>query len=189
MKDALAIHRWLLAHQVHHEIVRLPRALTSARELPDVLGADPADCLEVTVFEVDTRVGLEPVAVLSSVAAPPSPGIVGAILGARKVRPAPAFLVNAATEYADGLVCPLLLPETLALLIDERLYVGQEEHAGQGGARLFRTPTGERHTALSIRAADLLSLVSGKRLDLAPRRPLPVAGVPRQAHPRAVRRP
>ncbi|WP_111167126.1 YbaK/EbsC family protein [Spongiactinospora gelatinilytica] len=163
MKDALAIHRWLLAHQVHHEIVRLPRALTCAGELPEIMHADAAHCLEVTVFEVDTRVGLDPVAVLSSVATPPRPAMVGTLLGARKVSPAPAFIVNSATRYAAGLVCPLLLPDDLALLIDERL------HRELPGDTLVHTPTGERRTALSLRARDLLTLAGGKRLDLAAR--------------------
>ncbi|MCG5215656.1 YbaK/EbsC family protein [Streptosporangium sp. KLBMP 9127] len=169
MKDALAIHRWLLAHQVHHEIVRLPRVLTCAAELPEVIRAAPADCLEVSVYEVDTRIGIEPVAVVASVAAPPALGLLGGLLGARKVRPASAFLVNAATEYAAGLVCPLLLPENLTLLIDERLF------DDMSADRLLHTPTGERRTALSLRAPDLLALVPGKRLDLAPRSRLPIS--------------
>ncbi|MDF5756149.1 YbaK/EbsC family protein [Spongiactinospora sp. TRM90649] len=177
MKDALAIHRWLLAHQVHHEIVRLPRALTCAGELPEIMHADAGHCLEVSVYEVDTRVGLEPVAVLSSVATPPRPGLVGALLGARKVHPASAFMVNAATEYAAGLVCPLLLPDDLALLVDDRL------SNDLPGDTLVHTPTGERRTALSLRASDLLRLVSGKRLDLAPQARLPLQHGRRRSHP------
>ncbi len=158
MKDALAIHRWLLAHQVHHEIVRLPRAMTCAEELPELLAASPATCVGVTVFEVTTRIGREPVAVVTSVDSPPRPGVVGGLLGARRVRPASAFTVNSATDYAAGLVCPLLLPDKLTVLVDERL---------AGGTELVHTPTGERRTALLIRADHLLTLVSGKTIDLA----------------------
>ncbi|MCK2214216.1 hypothetical protein MF672_010495 [Actinomadura sp. ATCC 31491] len=163
MKDALAIHRWLLAHQVHHEIVRLPRPMTCADELPETLSAAPERCLMVTVFEVATRVGREAVvAVASPVSAPPRPGGVGGLLGVRQVRPAAAHVVNAATDYAHGLVCPLLLPESLPLLIDDRLRAGTEP--------IF-TATGERHTALSIRALDLLTLLPGKMVDLRGPRP------------------
>jgi Cys-tRNA(Pro)/Cys-tRNA(Cys) deacylase len=158
MKDALAIHRWLLAHQIHHEIVRLPRAMTCADELPEVLSASPATCVEVTVFEVTTRIGREPVAVVASVGSPPRPGVIGGILGARRVRPASAFTVNSATDYASGLVCPLLLPRELTVLVDERLGATSE---------LVYTPTGERRTALLIRADHLLTLVSGKTVELA----------------------
>ncbi|WP_433248099.1 aminoacyl-tRNA deacylase [Streptosporangium sp. CA-135522] len=157
MKDALAIHRWLLAHQVHHEIVRLPRAMTCVDELPELLSASPATCVEVTVFEVTTRIGREPVAVVGFVGSPPQPGVVGGTLGARRVRLASAFTVNSVTDYAAGLICPLLLPEGLTVLVDERL--GEM-------ADLVHTPTGERHTALRIRADHLLGLVSGKPIDL-----------------------
>ncbi|MET8046175.1 YbaK/EbsC family protein [Streptosporangium sp. NPDC005286] len=157
MKDALAIHRWLLAHQVHHEIVRLPRAMTCSDELPEVLSASPAICLAVTVYEVTTRIAREPVAIVTSVGSPPRPGLIGGILGARRVRPASAFTVNSATDYASGLVCPLLLPATLTVLVDERL---------TDIATSVYAPTGERHTALLIRADHLLTLVSGRVVDL-----------------------
>jgi Cys-tRNA(Pro)/Cys-tRNA(Cys) deacylase len=163
MKDALAIHRWLLAHQVHHEIVRLPRPMTCADELPETLSAAPDRCLMVTVFEVATRIGGEAViAVVSLVANPPRPGTVGGLLGVRQVRPAPAHVVNATTDYADGLVCPLLLPESLPMLIDDRLRADTDP--------IF-TATGERHTALLIRTLDLLTLLPGKMVDLRSSRP------------------
>ncbi|GAA3165522.1 hypothetical protein GCM10010466_65410 [Planomonospora alba] len=162
MKDALAIHRWLLTHQIHHEIVRLPRMLTSADELPEVLSVSPAACVGVTVFEVTTRIGPEAVAVVAPVGAPPRPGAVGGVLDVRRVRPASAFTVNSATDYAAGLICPLLLPDTLTVLLDERLTrIGGPVH----------TPTGERRTALRIHADDLLGLVHGKIADLSVPRP------------------
>ncbi|MFI9552191.1 YbaK/EbsC family protein [Nonomuraea endophytica] len=162
MKDALAIHRWLLAHQVHHEIVRLPRPMTCADELPETISAAPSRCVVVTVFEAVTRLGREAVAVVSTVAAPPRPGVVGGLLGARKVHLAPAFVVNEVTDYAAGLVCPLLLPPALAVLIDDRI---KPDHQS-----VFLA-TGERHTALTLRAYDLLSLMSGKSMDLRAPRP------------------
>lgn len=174
MKDALAIHRWLLAHQVHHEIVRLPRPMTCAEELPETVSAAPDRCVVVTVFEVATRTGSEAVvAVVSTAAAPPRPGAVGALLGVRQVRPAPAFLVNAATDCTDGLVCPLLLPESLPVLIDDRLEADDEP--------VF-TATGERHTALCLRALDLLSLLRGKTVDLRTPRPRGTRGAVAPRH-------
>lgn len=162
MKDALAIHRWLLAHQVHHEIVRLPRPMTCADELPQTISVPPARCVTVTVFEVSAKPGREAVAVISTAATPPRPGAVGGLLGGRRVRPAPAFLVNSATDYAAGLVCPLLLPGDLRVLVDDRLSTDTEP--------VF-TATGERHTALSLRAYDLVTLLSGKTVDLRIPRP------------------
>ncbi|WP_433435977.1 YbaK/EbsC family protein [Nonomuraea sp. CA-141351] len=158
MKDALAIHRWLLAHQVHHEIVRLPRPMTCAEDLPEAVSAAPDRCLMVTVLEVATRVGREVVIGFTSpVSAPPPLGAVGGVLGVRRVRPAPAHVVNAATDYASGLVCPLLLPESLPMFIDDRLLDDDDP---------VYTATGERHTALTLRALDLLALLPGKMVDL-----------------------
>ncbi|MFC7387392.1 aminoacyl-tRNA deacylase [Sphaerisporangium rhizosphaerae] len=191
MKDALAIHRRLLSHQIHHEIVRLPRALTCADDLPAILHVDPASCIRVTVYEVTTRNQREPVAVVTTVASPPRPGAVGALLGARRVRPAPAFLVNSATDYAATSVSPLLLPDDLTVLIDERL----AEH-GDPDALVY-TPTGERRTALRLRVLDLLSLTRGKHVDLesprhrtvrmpGTREVRPVRGAPRCESPPAL---
>lgn len=165
MKDALAIHRWLLAHQVRHEILRLPRPLASASDLPRSLGVPPGECLAVTVFQVTTRVDEEVVAVVTAVDAPPAPGVIGALRGAREIRPAPAFVTNAATDYAAGLVCPLLLPDRLTVLLDQRLI-----DSFRGGEPVY-TATGERHTALRIGATDLFTLADAKAVDIQPRRP------------------
>ena len=164
MKDALAIHRWLLAHQVHHEIVRLPRPMTCVDELPDAVSAAPERCVAVTVFEVATRIGREVVvAVVSAVSDPRRrPGPSARALGVREVRLGPDFLVNSATDYAAGLVSPLLLPEGLAVAVDDRL---------RADADAIFTATGERHTALSMRALDLLTLLPGKTVNLRIPRP------------------
>jgi prolyl-tRNA editing enzyme YbaK/EbsC (Cys-tRNA(Pro) deacylase) len=163
MKDALAIHRWLLAHQIHHEIVRLPRPMTCADELPETVSAAPERCVAVTVFEVTTKIGREVVvAVVSPVGDPPQPDTLGALLDVRKVRPARAFLVNSATDYAAGLVSPLLLPDDLTVLIDNRIKPDNKP--------VF-LPTGERHNAISMRALDLLALVPGTMVDLRGTRP------------------
>jgi prolyl-tRNA editing enzyme YbaK/EbsC (Cys-tRNA(Pro) deacylase) len=137
--------------------------MTCAEELPDTLSAAPERCLMVTVLEVTTRIGREVViAVTSTVAAPPPPGLVGERLGLRRVRPAPAHLVNSVTDYADGLVCPLLLPDSLPMFIDDRLITDAEP--------IFMT-TGERHTALTVGALDLLTLLPGKMVGLRGARP------------------
>ncbi|WP_055480352.1 aminoacyl-tRNA deacylase [Sphaerimonospora mesophila] len=174
MKDALAIHRRLLARQIHHEIVRLPRPLTCADDLPEMLGATPETCVRVSVFEVPTRGRIDPVAVVGSVAAHPTAQAVGTVLHAHDVRPASSFVVNSVTDYPDRLVCPLLLPDDLTVLVDQRVVdrLDPDEFA--------HTPTGERRTALRIRALHLFNLISGKRVDLeTPRR----QGLTRRASP------
>jgi prolyl-tRNA editing enzyme YbaK/EbsC (Cys-tRNA(Pro) deacylase) len=170
MKDALAIHRWLLAHQIHHEILRLPRSLSDAEDLPDVLDVSPESCVCVTVFEASYPFGSEPVAVIGSVASHTRSAVVGAIIGARRMRPASAFMINSATDYAAGLVCPLLLPEELTVLIDQGLIDSLK------GDDSVYTPTGERCTALLLRANDLFALASGKAMELQVRGRLPGLG-------------
>lgn len=160
MKDALAIHRLLLAHQIHHEIVRLPRPLTCADDLPEMLGANPETCVCVSVFETPSRDAMEPVAVVGAVTTHLAPEAVGMALRTQGVRPASSFVVNAATGYPDRLVCPLLLPDDLTVLIDQRLI----DHLDPDG--LAYTPTGERRTALRIRPRDLLPLISAKPVAL-----------------------
>src|SRR5258708_12357508 len=76
MKDALAIHRMLLEREVHHEIVRLPRAIANADELPDVLGLRAGRCLTTRVFAVVPRAPAFPahlsVVILRPRSTPPS---------------------------------------------------------------------------------------------------------------------
>lgn len=168
MKDALAVHRRLLARQIHHEIVRLPRPLTCADDLPEMLGANPETCVHVSVFEAPAGGRADPVAVVGSVAAQPTAQAVGAVLNAHDVRPASAFVVNSVTGYPDRLVCPLLLPDDLTVLVDQRVADRLDP------AEFAHTPTGERRTALRIRARHLFDLISGKRVDLeTPYRPGP----------------
>jgi len=45
MKDALSLHHVLLERQTVHEIIRLPRGISSADELPEVLDLPPGRCL------------------------------------------------------------------------------------------------------------------------------------------------
>ncbi|NJP27172.1 hypothetical protein OHB01_09850 [Microbispora hainanensis] len=161
MKDALAIHRWLLAHQIHHEIVRLPRPLTCSDELPEVLGVSPERCLCVSLFEVSARGRTQEVAVVTAVNSCPGPADVGAALRAHRVTPASAYTVNSATDYAHGLVCPLLLPDDLTVLVDQRLL----ERADPD--EVVHTATGERRTALRMPAIDLFDLVAAKPVDLS----------------------
>ncbi|TYB49280.1 YbaK/EbsC family protein [Actinomadura chibensis] len=179
MKDALAIHRALLEWETVHEIVRLPIALANADELPAVLGLPPARCLVTRVYTCDdvhpghrflagviVRAGERPEAEAVRVAA-----------GARAVRPAQADVVNAVTEYAAGLVCPLLLPDDMLLLIDQDIVDALPEDD------VVYTATGEASTALGIRLRTLHTLCQAKPVDLRHASPGPPAREPH--HPAA----
>lgn len=100
-------------------------------------------------------------------------------VGARTVRPAHPDLVNAVTEYAAGLVCPLLLPDSMPLLIDPLLAGGLDTDD------VVYTATGEASTALGIRGGSLYALCHAKPMDLLPAASLPSPAAPPAPAPAA----
>ena len=143
MKDALDVHRFLLAAEVPHEVVRLPRLVLAADEIPEVLGLPPQRCVAVRVYQADERLA----AILVRAGEQPHPGAVLAALGARSLRSAPGDLVNAATDFSAALVSPVLLPDTMDVLADACL----------GHADVVYTATGDGGTALGIPTRWLLT--------------------------------
>ncbi|RFU43629.1 hypothetical protein DZF91_00160 [Actinomadura logoneensis] len=164
MKDALTIHRALLGGETRHEIVRLPFGIATADELPDALGLPAERCLVTRVLACEDAYRGDRFLAGAVVCAgrQPLPDAVRREVGARLVRPARADTVNAVTEYAAGLVAPLLLPSTMPLLIDRRIIESRSPDD------VVYTPTGEASTALGIRVADLCALTSAKPCDLMP---------------------
>ncbi|WP_433330945.1 aminoacyl-tRNA deacylase [Spirillospora sp. CA-294931] len=162
MKDALTIHRALLEREIVHEIVRLPVAIGGADELPGALGLRSGRCLVTRVYACNDvhREQRFLVGTIVPAGVHPPTDLVRRAVGARLIRPARADLVNAVTEYAAELVCPLLLPDTMPLLIDESVV------DGLGVDDVVYTATGEPSTALGIRALDLYALCGAKPLRL-----------------------
>ncbi|MCW2884016.1 MAG: hypothetical protein QOE54_1897 [Streptosporangiaceae bacterium] len=162
MKDALAIHRLLLERETLHEIVRLPRAIAHADELPEVLGLPPGRCLATRVYAFSTTSSVQRflAAVVVEAGSAPSWESLRRALGAHSVRPAPADLVNHATEYAADLVAPLLLPQSMKILIDQHIVNVLHDDG------VAYTVTGEPCTALGIRTRDLFALSGAKPVDL-----------------------
>jgi prolyl-tRNA editing enzyme YbaK/EbsC (Cys-tRNA(Pro) deacylase) len=176
MKDALTIHRALLEREAMHEIVRLRTALAHADELPRALGLPAERCLVTRVYACDDlRRGR---AFLAGAIVPagerPSMEAVRRAVGAGTARPARADVVNAVTEYAAGLVCPLLLPDDMPLLIDRRVV------AGVPPDDVVYTATGEASTALGIRGRTLYALCRARPSDLLP---VPSTGPREPRHP------
>lgn len=165
MKDALAIHRALLEWEAVHEIVRLPIALAHADELPKALGLAAERCLVTRVYACDDVHRGRPFLAGAIVQAGERPAMeaVRLAVGAETVRPAHADVVNTVTEYAAGLVCPLLLPDDMPLLIDQRVVDGLPADD------VVYTATGEASTALGIRGRTLHALCHAKPVDI--RRP------------------
>jgi prolyl-tRNA editing enzyme YbaK/EbsC (Cys-tRNA(Pro) deacylase) len=136
MKDALDVHRSLLAREVPHEVVRLPRLVLSADEIPDVLGLPRERCVSVRLYHVDDALA----AVIVRAGDLPHPGSLLAALGARSLRPARPDEVNRLTDFAAPLVCPVLLPDDVTVLAD----------ACVGHVDVVYAPTGDSGTVLGI---------------------------------------
>lgn len=154
MKDALAIHRLLLERETQHEIVRLPSVISHADELPRVLDLPPERCLVTRIYNVGRR---DLAAVILPAGARPAYEVIRRALGSdRLVRPAPADTVNKVTDYVSELVAPLLLPENMPILVDQRLVDDLDVDT------VVYTATGEGSTALGIRSFDLWALTGAK---------------------------
>jgi prolyl-tRNA editing enzyme YbaK/EbsC (Cys-tRNA(Pro) deacylase) len=158
MKDALAIHRLLLEREIQHEIVRLPTLITNAAELPSVLGLPPSRCLVTRVYCYDLRYL---VAVIVPAGTEPRLEAIKQAVGALVVEPADVDTVNRETDYSADLVAPLLLPDNMVILVDQRLVDSLDLDD------VVYTATGEGSTALGIRSFDLWSLSGAKPVTLA----------------------
>jgi prolyl-tRNA editing enzyme YbaK/EbsC (Cys-tRNA(Pro) deacylase) len=152
MKDALDVHRTLLAAEIPHEVVRLRRPVSSADEIPEALGLPPDRCVSVRVYQADERLA----AVLVRAGDHPHPGAVLAALEARSLRSAPSDLVNAATDFAAALVSPVLIPPDIEVLADSCL----------GHSDVLYAATGDSGTALGIPSRWLLTASRAKVAEL-----------------------
>lgn len=176
MKNALDVHRQLLADGVPHEVVRLASTILTADDLPRVLGVPAAQCVSVRCYTVvSPRWSFA--AVLVPAGQTPDPVALLEALDAAKVLPATATQVNAVTEYAAGLVSPICLPPDVALLADSGLGAGDVVYAAMG----------EGGVALGIRTRDLLVAVDARVANLTTRVPVQTAQV-LQLMPRVGRR-
>ena len=162
VKGALDVHRELLARDVPHEMVRLPGRATTGDDLPRLLGLT-SGCLAVRCYEAERTTGTAFVAVLVPAGRLPQPGALLEALDARSVRPARPDAVNAATDFAHGLVCPVGLPPQVELLADTAL----------GESDVSYCPVGEGQVVLGIRTRDLLVAVGARAASLTG--PLPGA--------------
>ena len=165
MKSALDVHRELLAAGVTHEMVRVRGSALSADELPLGLGVAPESCVAVRCYLASYDDGVDErkqfVAVLVRAGDTPDPASLLDALQATAVRPASAAEVNAVTDYAAPLVCPVGLAPDVLLLADAAL----------GSTDVLYTATGESGVALGIRTRDLL-VAAGARATALTARPL-----------------
>jgi len=178
MKGPLDIHQYLLAHDVHHEIVRLPRNphgnqhgnqhVNGGANLAQALGLPARRCVDVHAFHALSRFGDALVLLLAPSDTIFDDTVTGQRLG-RAIAPisangaderdagagavftrAGAQLVSSRTDYLAGHVAPLLLPADVQVVALQSL--------ADLAATVVYTPTGDVGTALGIRALDLLVL-------------------------------
>ena len=143
MLDALDVHRSLLGLEVPHEVVRLPRLVLSADEIPEAMGLPAERCVAVRMYLADEQ----PLAVIVRAGDTPHPGAVLSAIGARALRPARPEVVNELTDFAATLVSPVLLPDSVTVLADSCI----------GHADVVYAPTGDGGTALGIATRWLLT--------------------------------
>jgi hypothetical protein len=159
MLGPLDIHQYLLEHDVHHEIVRLPRPAASAAHLAEVLGVTPRRCLAIHPFHALSPDGDVLVLVLAPADEQPTAAtLVPALRDLLHDRLGPdaelsvagAALVSGRTDYIAGHLAPLLLPADV-IVVSTR---GVLDLA----TSIIYTATGDGGTALGIGATDLLNL-------------------------------
>ena len=153
VRGALDVHRDLLAQGVPHEMVRLRRPVLSADDLPASLELPASSCVAVRCYLADGRL----LAVMVHAGAVPDPGALLDAVRARALRAATATEVNAATEFAAGLVSPVGLPREAMLLADAAL----------GESDVLYCATGEGGVALGVRTRDLLVAVGARVANLS----------------------
>ena len=148
MMGAMDIHRELLARDIPHEIVRLPRVVLNAMELPESLRVPASQCVATRIYFVDDV----PTAVAVPAMSTPEPGAILAALDAMTLRPATVEQTNQLTGYAAGLVSAAMLPKDIPLFVDARLDM----------TGVVYLPTGETGTAIGINGATFFRLTNAR---------------------------
>lgn len=154
MKGPLEIHHYLVAHEIPHEIVRLPRGIPSADHLADALAVDAGRCVAVRPYLASTGGTTVMIAVLCPLSCSPDLGALRRAALAPALVPARSDRVSAETDYIAGHLSPLLLPPEVVVLAASPL-------AALGDTIVY-TATGDGGTAVGLPASDLLS-VTGAR--------------------------
>ncbi len=152
MKGALDVHRELLARDVPHEMVRLSGRVSTADDLPLLLGLS-SGCVAVRCYEVVREDRRSFAAVLVPAGLVPDPLALLEALDACVVSPAGQDTVNEVTDYVAALVGPFCLPADVELIADSAL--------GEGD--VCYCAVGEAQVVLGIRTRDLL-VATGARV-------------------------
>ena len=166
MRNALDVHRELLSDEVAHSLVRLESPLASADDLPLQLRRPAALCVAVRCYLATDDARSRFVAVAVAAGTQPPPAQLRRVLACDDIRAATAREVNAGTDYAAALVCPIGLPDDMVVLADRSVNWEEEVY----------TPLGEARVVLAITGGDLLRVSRARLVDLTHGRPAAAAG-------------
>ncbi len=164
MRGPVDVARQLLALDVPHEIVHLPRRVESAQELPGVLGVPESSCVLVDVFETESGY----VATLVPCDAVVLPVALAQAIDAQSVRRPELGVVSRVTDFMATLVPPVGLPSAVLVVADGRV----------AKAGVLYTATGDSWTALKIHGGDLVRASAAMIADLAETGPIPAVRRP-----------
>lgn len=170
MRGPLDVHRHLLAREVVHEMVHLPRTITTADELPDVLGLPAHRCLVTRVLSMITDA--RRFVIVLPAGEEPAEEKWGRLLGGA-LRPARIAEVHQWTGYRAGLVCPIDLPDGIEVRIDA------QPGSTTGDPDVVYLPAGDGGTAVGLHLADLARVTGAGSSRGNRRRCTPVVGLPR----------
>ncbi len=166
MINVLTLHHLLIESGTRHEIVHLPRAISSSDQLPEVLRLPARRCLAVRMYDVDGTL----TAVIVRAGCTPSASALREVTGSRRIQPVQGDRVNSVTGYAAGLVAPLALPRDIDVYADEDVVCDVDQDV------VVYTATGESGTALGVRLLDLFTQLKAKPAALT-RPSVPQTGV------------
>lgn len=168
MRGPLDVHRHLLAREVVHEMVHLPRTITTADELPDVLGLPAWRCLVTRVLCSVT--GARRLAVVVAAGEEPAEEEWARLLGGG-LRPARIAEIHEWTGYPAGLVCPIDLPAGIGVVLDTG------PGSAIGDADVVYLPAGDGGTAVGLHLGDLIRVSGASPAIGNRRRDAPVVGL------------
>lgn len=163
MRGPLDIHRDLLAAQVSHEMVHLPRTVSTPDDLPEVLALPARSCVAMRFYRLTDGSLLaaavpagqwpDPDLLSAQVPAPPEAPGLRVLPG---LRPASPDEVSSATEYSAAMAGPIGLPAGITLLVDTALE----------DSDVLYCPAGDTATVVGIRSRELMKATGGRAVPL-----------------------
>jgi prolyl-tRNA editing enzyme YbaK/EbsC (Cys-tRNA(Pro) deacylase) len=111
------VNNFLVARDVHHEVISVRGRLRSAERIASVLGLPPGQVGKVVVYETDRG----PVAAVTASDREPDEARVARSVRADEARPANPPRASQLTEYLAEAIPPVALPDGFTTVVDRPL--------------------------------------------------------------------